>query len=149
MISVPEREALWQRLCDVIPQLWAEGYRTFLSGGALGFDTLAAQAVLFCRPSCPGIRLKMVLPCRSQSGAWSAEDRQIYEQVLRSADEVICLSETYYQGCMLMRNRYLVAHASQCVCFYKDRKGGTSFTVALAWREGLSIRNLAVPEREL
>ena len=141
-----DREYAWQRLKILIPHLYDLGYRTFLSGGALGFDLLAAKAVLSCRQSCPDIRLKMVLPCRSQSNGWSASDRQTYNEILQQADEVIWLSDAYYKGCMLMRNRYLVAHASMCVCFLKDRKGGTSYTVACAWRNGLDIHNLAVRE---
>ena len=64
--------------------------------------------------------------------------------ILQQADELLWLSDDYYQGCMLMRNQYLVAHSSLCVCFLKDRKGGTAYTVAYAWRQGLEIRNLAV-----
>ena len=115
-----------------------------MSGGALGFDTMAAQAVLFCRESCcPELKLKMVLPCRSQSAGWGESDRETYHNILHRADEVLWLSEKYYQGCMLMRNRYVVTHASVCISFLKDRPGGTAYTVALACRQGLDIRNLA------
>ncbi len=146
-ISESEKDYIWHRLTALIPHLYSKGYRIFLCGGALGFDTLAARAVLYCRESFPDIRLKMILPCRSQSNGWSAADRQVYEEVLQQANEAIWLSETYYKGCMLMRNRYLVSHASLCVCYLKDRKGGTSYTVACAWREGLDILNLAVRDK--
>ena len=146
MISAADQADLKQKLPELIADLYARGYRTFLCGGALGFDTLAAQAVLACKTACPDIRLKMALPCRSQSSAWAEADRQVYWEILRQADEVCWISENYYPGCMLMRNRYLVAHASYCVCFLKDRRGGTAYTVALAWRNGLEIRNMALLE---
>ena len=109
----------------------------------MGFDTLAAQEVLRLRSTIPGLRLKMVLPCRGQSARWPASDRKEYDRILSEADEKIFLAEEYYNGCMQMRNRYLVAHSSYCVCYLKDRKGGTLYTVACACREGLGITNLA------
>ena len=86
----------------------------------------------------------MVLPCRNQSSTWRPAEQKEYQRILQQADELLWLSDDYYQGCMLMRNQYLVAHSSLCVCFLKDRKGGTAYTVAHAWRHGLEIRNLAV-----
>ena len=86
----------------------------------------------------------MVLPCRGQASYWSVEDQAVYHDILQRADEVLCLSDHYYKGCMLFRNRYLVVHSSVCVCYFKDQHGGTSYTVAFAGRQGLRIRNLAV-----
>ncbi len=144
MISREEKERLTRRLRRTIHELYQRGYRVFLSGGALGFDTLAAQAVLSCRDDLPGLRLRMILPCRSQASRWSPPDQAVYTSILARADGVLCLSDVYYKGCMLMRNRYLVAHSSLCVCYLEDRRGGTSFTVGCAAHEGLEIINLAL-----
>ena len=145
MISLSEQDALRSRLRETIESLYREGYRTFLSGGALGFDTIAAQETLSCRENCPGLRLKLVLPCRSQADRWAEKDREAWRMLQLQADEVLWLSDDYYDGCMLMRNRFLVAHASVCVCYLKDRRGGTGYTVGCAWRSGLEIVNLAMP----
>ena len=48
-ISNIERDRLRQILPDVITALFREGISTFISGAAIGFDTLAAQAVLSVR----------------------------------------------------------------------------------------------------
>lgn len=137
---------LRRRLRDIIHRLYHQGYRVFLSGGALGFDTLAAQAVLECREELPGLYLRMVLPCRTQSSRWAPPDQAVYVSILARADSVLWLSDQYYKGCMLMRNRYLVAHSSLCVCFLEDRRGGTLYTVGCAVHEGLEVINLALPE---
>lgn len=147
MISGLDHDALQKRLLKVIPALYAQGYTLFLCGGALGFDTLAAQAVLQCRERCPGMKLKMVLPCREQSRLWNKKDQAIYQELLQHADEAIWLSDAYYQGCMMMRNKYLVEHSSLCVCYYINKKGGTSFTVAYALYQDLNIINLALSEK--
>lgn len=44
-------------------ELIADGIRYFYAGGALGFDTLAAETVLRLRDQFPQIRLILALPC--------------------------------------------------------------------------------------
>ena len=41
---------------------YSKGCRTYLAGGALGFDTLAALKVLLLRKKYPHIRLELILP---------------------------------------------------------------------------------------
>lgn len=43
------------------------GFQYFGAGGALGFDTLAAEAVLRLKEQYPDIRLILVLPCPDQT----------------------------------------------------------------------------------
>ena len=59
-----------KRLEDALATLIEQGYRYFGAGGALGFDTLAAQAVLRLRERYPQIRLILVLPCLNQTRGW-------------------------------------------------------------------------------
>lgn len=58
-----------------------EGYLYFGAGGALGFDTIAAFAVLKLKKRYPNIRLILVLPCLDQTRGWSREDVEIYEDI--------------------------------------------------------------------
>ena len=57
IIPSEKRASLFAHLTDVITSLLEAGYRYFGAGGALGFDTLAAQAVLQLRTEYPQIRL--------------------------------------------------------------------------------------------
>ena len=147
MISRQELSLLAQITYEKIENLYEQGYRTFLSGGALGFDTLAAQQVLKFRDQHQDLKLKMILPCRSQSNRWTPSQKKAYADLLSQSDEVLFLSDQYYDGCMLMRNRYMVVHSSACICYLKDRKGGTWYTVTYAWKNGLDIQNLAFQMR--
>ncbi len=115
----------------------------FLSGGALGFDTLAAQAVLVLRNSHPDVTLVLALPCRSQADRWCRADQEMYQMLLREADRVIYVSEEYFPGCMQKRNRFLVDHADTCLCFLRSCRGGTWNTVSYAYDSGRNIQNLA------
>ena len=125
-------------------QSYEEGKRVFLSGGALGFDTLASLAVFRLKSVYPDIKLVIAVPCRSQSSRWSTHDREVYRFLLSHADQVIYVSEEYFLGCMQKRNRFLVDHADQCMCFLTQCKGGTWYTVSYAYDRGLKINNLAL-----
>lgn len=56
-----------ERLKAEIIGLIRQGVIYFGVGGALGFDTMAAQAVLALKESYPQIKLILVLPCKTQT----------------------------------------------------------------------------------
>lgn len=89
-----------KHLEDTLVTLIEQGYRYFGAGGALGFDTLAAQSVLRLRERYPQIRLILVLPCLNQTRSWQQADVDIYEELKRRADKVTYTSESYFRGCM-------------------------------------------------
>ena len=132
-----------KRLEDTLVALIEQGYCYFGAGGALGFDTLAAQAVLRLRERYPQIRLILVLPCLNQTRGWPQADIDTYEEIKRCADKVTYTSEHYFQGCMQKRNRHLVDNSSVCICFLAEKTGGTFYTVNYAAYCGLTIINIA------
>lgn len=142
-IPLGERRELARRLEEMVLRLYRRGVRYFGAGGALGFDTMAAQAVLRLREECPGIRLILVLPCPSQAKGWKLEDTAEYEYVKSQADKVVYTSQEYTQDCMYKRNRHLVDHSGICVCYLTKDSGGTAYTVRYARAHGLEIINLA------
>ena len=115
----------------------------FGAGGALGFDTLAAQAVLKLKERYPDIKLILVLPCKTQTSGWRQTDIDEYERIKAAADKVVYTSEVYYRGCMHKRNRHLVDNSSLCICYLTEDRGGTYYTVNYAKENGLQIINLA------
>lgn len=142
-IPVGQYDTLLHRLENAIIRLIGRGYRFFGAGGALGFDTMAAQSVLSLREQYPHIRLILVLPRLSQSRNWNASDQKIYERIKSEADKVVYTSQAYTRDCMYRRNRHLVDCSSACVCYLTQSTGGTAYTVAYAWRKGLEIINIA------
>lgn len=132
---------LQKRLQKTIKQLIKQGVTTFYCGGALGFDTLAAQAVLNARWSHPQVKLILALPCRDQAEHWREADRLLYESIKQRAAEVIYLAERYTRSCLFERNRYLVDHSDVCYC--TSDQGGTAYTVNYARRRGVPVINLA------
>ena len=142
-IPPEQQEKVVRQLRKTILELARDGYRYFGAGGALGFDTLAAQTVLNLKSDMPQIRLILVLPCLSQSDRWSMRDKEIYEAIKTRADKIVYTSREYTRGCMHKRNRHLVDNSSVCVCYLKDTTGGTAYTVEYARSKNLRIINAA------
>lgn len=141
-IAPAQQMIVAERLRDIVEKLIRRGFTDFLAGGALGFDTMAAQCVLSLKEKYPHIKLVLVLPCVTQTKDWSAEDVLVYENIKQQADEVVYTSQEYTRGCMFKRNRYLVDHSSVCVAYLTGNKGGTAYTVAYAHQKGLNVINL-------
>lgn len=128
---------------QAVHKLADRGVLFFGCGGARGFDTLAAQAVINVRKTRPEIKLILVLPCRDQADGWPEPDMRVYESIKKSADKIKYTAERYYEGCMFKRNRHLVDFSSYCVCYLTQDTGGTAYTVEYARTMGLEIINLA------
>lgn len=142
-IPEADREKIKHRLETVITSLYQRGVCYYGAGGALGFDTLAAQAVLRLRERYPALKLILVLPCLDQTKGWRPEDIAVYNQIKAGADKVVYTSQTYTPGCMHKRNRYLVDNSGTCVCCLTKQTGGTAYTVQYAKSHGLNIIDLS------
>ena len=149
--ELPEEQLpqLRNALFKVIVRLASQGVTRFACGGALGFDTLAAQMVLVVKEAFPQIQLLLVLPCKTQDKYWPKEDQEIYREILARADRVVFVSETYIQGCMQKRNRLLVEGSSVCVCYCTKKQGGTVYTLNYAQQKGLKVIHLAEGWKDL
>lgn len=138
-LPAAEIPLLKRRLERIVGRLAEEGVCYFGAGGALGFDTLAAQTVLRLREQYDRLRLILVLPCRGQEETWSPEDRQVYREILSRADKAVYLADRYEEGCMRRRNRHLVDHSGVCVYYLTRDTGGTAYTVRYARERGLRM----------
>ena len=142
-IGDEEYTKLFDALLQVIEEQILSGATVFRTGGALGFDTMAALAVLSQRKRFPEIRLELILPCPSQTKGWSHGDTVLYEQIKSQADAAHYVSTGYYKGVLQQRNRALVENADVCVAYLCNSSGGgTAYTAALALKKGLKLINL-------
>ena len=148
-IPSAEQRELEHRLEKTITTLIQSGVCYFGVGGALGFDTMAAKAVLKLRKQYPQIKLILVLPCLTQTRGWAEEDIKAYEAIKAEADKVTYTSQEYTRGCMHKRNRHLVNHSSVCVAYQTKETGGTAYTVDYAQKQGLRVINLGAPQKNV
>lgn len=142
-IAIEQRKIVAERLKNTVESLISEGYRYFGTGGALGFDTLAAQCILYLKKQYPYIKLILVLPCKTQTRDWKSEDIAIYERIKAQADKVVYTSKEYTRDCMFRRNRHLVDNSSICIAYLTKNKGGTAYTVNYAKKLGVTVINIA------
>ena len=143
--KLPEEkiESIIIRLNDEVDRLINQGVTDFMSGGALGFDQIAASLIVSKKELGKPVRLIFALPCKGQEKLWTAEQKRLYHNLLAEADEIIYVSEEYTDGCMEKRNRFMVDHATYCVCAQLHRFSGTSQTVRYAEEKALRVVNVA------
>lgn len=116
------------------------GYKTFISGMAIGFDMICADMVLDLKKKYPDIKLIGALPCRTQDCKWSEKDRRRYRELLKRLDGVRCIYDEYIGAeCMFERNRYMVNNSSLLIALFNGRGGGTKSTIDYAKAQGLEI----------
>lgn len=121
---------------------YERGCRRFYSGGAVGFDTIAARLVLEYRISHPDVKLIMYLPCTNQDKSWNASQRDAYEYVLKCADEVHYISDLYKPGCMKKRNEMLADTCDIMIGYVGREDSGSAQTLRMAKKKGKEIYNL-------
>lgn len=127
-------------LAEQIAVLQAKGVTGWLTGMAEGVDVWASEIILGLREKNPMLKLHCVLPYEGQAEKWSASAQERYYSILKRADSITYISQDYYDGCMLDRNRYLVNHAAYLLAVYNGvRRSGTGATVNYARKMGREI----------
>lgn len=130
-------------LKNIITDMIECGARKFITGGAMGFDTVAALCVIELKEKYPEISLELILPCKDQSKGWNSIGKATYDVVVAHADSVKYLHNTYVSGCMYERNRCLVDSSDICIAFCRRDIGGTAYTVSYALQQGKRVINIA------
>ncbi len=135
-VTLRTREEIYLRI--------ANGYRCFVCGGAVGFDTIAATQVIKVKAGGADIKLILALPCRDQTAFWkNTEMLRIYQKIKGTADEVIYVNDLFTEGCMKERNQYMVNMSSACIAYFNGKRmGGTYQTVRMAEKNGVTIVNV-------
>ena len=124
------------RLAEAIGSKICSGVDRFVCGGAVGFDTLAAEEVIKVKQKYPWVTLKLILPYRTFGQSRNAG-------IMGDVDEVEAVCEEYEPGCLHRRNRRMVEESRYLICYCREAKGGTAFTVREAEKLNLEVANLA------
>lgn len=141
-IKPEHKRALLELLARAVNYAYENGCREFFTGGAIGFDTEAARAVIRFRIAHPDVRLILLLPCQNQDDGWSDSQRDSYGYILRAADEIRYTSDYYHDGCMKIRNQALVDSCDILIAYLSDSRSGAGQTVRMAEKRGKTVYNL-------
>ncbi len=140
----PRCAALKRRIADAVESAYAEGFRHFLCGMALGSDLYFCESVLALREKHPEITLEAAIPCPTQADAWPPDQQARYRRLVDACDAETMVSAAYTPYCMLRRNRYMVDHASLVIAVFDGTPGGTRYTVEYAMKQGAEVVDLPV-----
>ena len=120
------------------------GCDTFYTGMAMGFDIIAAEAVLLLKNANTGYNIKLVcvVPFRGQGECFNDYWQGKYNNILNRADEIITLSESYHTGCYQVRNKYMVDNCDYVLTWFDGKSGGTRNTLNYAASKQRQILNV-------
>ena len=127
-----------KNLINAVLKAINDGYNEFLSGMALGFDTECCRVINNLKKKYK-IKLIACVPCKDQDAGFNLKQREEYKNLLNSADEVVILSEKYYEGCMQKRNKFMVDNSSLIIAHVKKDFGGTASTIKYSLKENKQI----------
>jgi len=131
-IGTPERE-LADKTYKLIDRAISQGYTHFICGGAPGFDTIAAEQVLFMSDARNDITLEIVVPCSDQDKKWSDRQKRRYKHILAESNLLSVRNRPYNRYCMNWRNQLMVYKSSLVIAYYEPgRTGGTKKTIECA-----------------
>ena len=142
-ISAEKIQHIMLRLNEEVDKLIENGVTEFLSGGALGFDHIAASLVIAKKQQGANIRLIFALAHDGYNESWTDKQKQLFRSLMGEADEVRYVSEKYAIGCIKKRNHYLVDNSAYCICALTKKISETAQTVRYARQQGLKIINVA------
>ena len=129
-LDLSEKEVK-EKLREAIKKAIDDGYITFISGMAKGFDTWASEDVLKL-----GAFLECAIPFPEQAQDWDLPDQQRRSLIISRSNKETIVSEANKKGAYYKRNRYMVDNADVIICGYSGRKsGGTAYTVDYALQQ--------------
>ena len=141
----PAKEALLSPLLTATLRnlLLDRGFTDCLCGGAVGFDTIAAEHFLALRDRYGAGKLHLLLPFPGYDDRWPREARDRLFRLTERADSLLYVSDAAFPGVYYKRDRMLVNLSSLCLSYLTRSRGGTYYTVSYAHDAKKEIINLA------
>lgn len=121
-----------------------KGYDKVITGMALGFDTLVAEACIDV-----GIPFIAYLPFENQHEKWGFHQQSTFEQLLKQAELVYLVSKGPWENWKyLERDKMIVENSDLILAYFNEDKdkgrtgSGTGFTISHAEKQGVPWRNV-------
>ena len=146
--DTPETQKLIATLREQIEDAIERGKIIYIQGAMTGFDILCGEQIILLKEKHPQIRLVTVAPYQerffSREPCWTPDWIHRAREVFSRQDIGVKLSERYYPGVYYERNRTMIDHSSELICYHDGGKGGTAQTVRYAKGRGLPVYNLCL-----
>lgn len=117
-----------------------QGYKFFICGGGLGVDMYASNIIIDLKSEYPYISLHLALPCHNHTKLWKKEQTLAFKKIMSLSDKIIYVSEKdYFEGCMIIRNKYMIDNSNLLVAAFNGSPGGTKQTLEYAKKSYINI----------
>ena len=140
--NLPPIEVLNKLKKVLVDLIENEGFCDFRTGGAIGFDTMAALTILELKKKYPHIKLHLFLPYKAQDSYFTPQEKQVYHYTIACADSVTYTQNSFSKEALFARNRALVDGTDLCVAYLERLDGGTYYTVNYARKQRVNTINL-------
>lgn len=107
------------------------GITAFISGGAKGVDTWAAEIILELRKENAQLRLILALP--------NEEWLHRCSQICAAADMIEITGTGHHPGIYQNRNKWMVDHSARVIAVFNGQPGGTKNTIEYAKQCGVPV----------
>ena len=138
--QAPSCVAFKKCLYETLEKAIGFGYTHFISGLAIGIDTIAAETVLELKSKYPNVTLEGAIPCRGQDAYWRADAKLRYARIIEQCDKVTYMADEYTESCMNDRNLYIAKNCDVLVAVWNGSPSGTGNTVKFAKSLGCKIK---------
>ena len=137
-----DEDKIRTRLKYLTDSLLQNNVKYFGVGGAIGFDMLAAEYILYLRDDIKKkIKLISVLPFPEYYSRWPEDLIKRQKKIIQKSDKVVYTSDSFSSKVYAIRNEHLLASSYYCIAYCRRTTGGTANTVRKAFDEGLIVYN--------
>lgn len=127
-------------LKSVLIKAIENGYTNFISGMAIGVDTIAAELVIELRKTYKSVTLQGAIPCPGQENLWPQKAQERYRKLLKQCDSIHYVCNEFTNECMNKRNLYMVENSDVVIAIWNGLPSGTGNTVQFAKEHGCKIK---------
>lgn len=121
------------------------GVKYFGVGGALGYDTLAAQLLMNLRDKDKlDIKIILVAPFPDFTSKWTPDQQDTFKLMLPKYNKRVYTDTVGSREAYLKRDRHLVDCSRYCISYCTRNYGGTAYTVNYARKQGVQVFNTAM-----
>jgi uncharacterized phage-like protein YoqJ len=148
-LSGGEYDKFTESIYKEISKAIENGYDTFITGMAPGFDIIAGELVIRAKRvySEKNIKLVCALPYVLFKSSKHFDDvwRERYDGIMKHCYEVISTTNSIVQvaDCYGIRNRFMVDNSALLICYSTGKRGGSENTIKYAQSKGITIINIA------
>jgi len=139
----PAQTKLMEFLSKLVTTWAAAGWTTWISGGAIGVDQIAMEAVQWAMVFGAPAKLVIARPFPSQASKWPAKSQARFATLCEFGEIVDVSPDPYTPQKMQVRNVWMVENAIVTIaCWDGTEKGGTWNCIQTARKVGNKILHI-------